>query len=481
MSPTLALIVNRDDAIQNFIKEPFYTIECEVDGFAFSHNIGKIKEKDEAEAVLNNLKNEPLVVTNIESKNKSTAPPKLFDLTTLQREANKLYGYTAQKTLDVAQKLYEKKLITYPRTDSRFLSSDMQDSLISIARTLDITYDEINPSSVINNAKVTDHHAIIPTIKPCVELEEDESNIYKLVSVRFVSAMSPKYEYSETVLTIGDFTGKAKMTIKNGFKDVESLLRSFNTSEKPLPLPKLEIDKTLENAVLQIKKGETTPPKPYTEDTLLSAMENINNADFDSDVERKGLGTPATRASIIEKLVTTKFIERKEKSLIPTTKGSLLIKILPQSLKSPTLTAEWENNLKEIERGVKSDNEFIIEISNFITEIILENKTADDELYKLFTREKREKIGVCPVCSNEVIENKVAHSCKNKSCNFAIFKENKYFKAIGFKPTKEDIKEFLKTGKCYAKLYSKAKKKEYNAWIIMKQCEKYTEFEMKFK
>ena len=494
MSPTLAMIVDRQKTIDNFVSELFYQVEAVVENFSFIETSGKQKDKSISEEILFKARKQPLIVKNLQNNNKFTSPPKLFDLTTLQREANKLYGYTASKTLEIAQNLYEKKLITYPRTDSKFLSSDMKDNLEltieKICKLLNVSSENLNIIQVIDNTKVTDHHAIIPTGILLDNLSNDEKVIINLINIRFITAISPKYEYSETVVELlaGEsiFIGKAKMILQNGFRNIENLLRSNVTAATVKEeLTKFKIGQVIENATFFIKEGQTNPPKPYTEDTLLGAMEHAGKEDFDKDVERVGLGTPATRASTIEKLISTGMITRVEKNIKPTIKGTLLIQAMPQTLKSPTLTSKWENELKEIELGKKSYDSFIADIKLFITDIVVNNAKPNKELYDHFPRDKKNNntsLGQCPRCQNSVSENKVAFSCVNKDCKFAIFKNNKYFSSIGFILTKVAVTSFLTNGSYVTSLYSINKKKNYKATLVMEDNPTgYTKFEMKFK
>ena len=487
MSPTLSLIVTRDENIKKFIKEPLYTVETVINGFSFTHITGKLRDKQEAILISAATQGQPATVTNLEKINKSTSPPKLFDLTTLQREVNKLYGYTAQQTLDIAQKLYEKKLITYPRTDSRHLPSDIKTKLLTIAEKLNIPHETLNSVQVIDNTKVTDHHAIIPTEELPKELTDKEQNIYKLISVRFISSMSAKYEYAETTVTLScrqhTFTGKAKMTVKNGFMDVEKLLRNNKNTQEEKTLPPLEVGQVIEDHMVSVKKGETTPPKEYTEDTLLASMETAGKDEVIEDAERKGLGTPATRAGIIEKLVNSKFVERQGKNLVPTQKGILLIKVIPQQLKSLLLTAEWENALKEVERGQKLDIEFKEEIITFISNCLESNQRAQQEIYKLFPREekKRTVIGTCPKCKNaDVVEWEKSYSCNDKTCKFVLWKDNKFFASQGKKLTKTMAEEFCKYGSTYVEGLKSKTGKTYSANVVLKYSGDYVNFELDF-
>ncbi|MCL2610415.1 MAG: DNA topoisomerase 3 [Defluviitaleaceae bacterium] len=369
VTPTLALIVDRQKAIDDFIKEPIYSIEM-IDGdLKAFYEDRKMKDKNKALEILKACEGNLATVTNVKKTKKFENAPKLFDLTTLQRLANKMFKYTADKTLAIAQSLYEKKLITYPRTDSRFLTSDMEKNALDLLEILSI--ENINIKQVINNKKVSDHHAIIPTkngLKDILKISTDERNILEVIKTRFASAVSPRFEYQETVIIFdcnsNKFLATGKAIIKLGFKEIEP----DNTKE--IFLPNLNKGDILENPQFELKEGETTPPKPYTENTLLATMENVNKADFDSDVERKGIGTPATRASIIEKLVRSSFIKREKNNLLPTPKGVHTILILPDSIKSPLLTAEWENALKKVERGESTPEQFMESIKSFVFDIV---------------------------------------------------------------------------------------------------------------
>ena len=375
VTPTLALIVERQKAIETFVKEPLYSIELinEEPLFKAFYIDRKIKDKNKALQILEACIGNNAVVIDVSKSKKSEKPPQLFDLTTLQRFCNQRFKYTADKTLGIAQKLYEKKLLTYPRTDSRFLSSDMEKTANELLTLLGAK--NINIKQVINNKKVTDHHAIIPTkngAKENIQIPEEELIVLEAVKTRFIAAVSPKFEYEETIISLecnkNKFTSTGKAIVKMGFKEIEP------DNGKEVFLPNFKKGDVLENPTFELKEGETTPPKPYTENTLLATMENVNKADFDSDVERKGIGTPATRASIIEKLVKGSFIKREKNNLIATEKGVNTVLVLPESIKSPLLTAEWENSLKRVEKGELLPDEFMVSISDFITDIIKENK-----------------------------------------------------------------------------------------------------------
>lgn len=384
-TPTLAMIVERDSEIKNFKKGYYYTIE--IDCGDFKATSGKYENEEQAQALCKNCS--IAAVTDVKKENKTSAPPKLYDLTSLQRDANRMLGFTAQQTLDILQKLYESKLVTYPRTDSRFLTEDMEDTALAVINAITAATDfevktQPNIKSVMNNAGVSDHHAIIPTVNiKTTDLKSLDDNFVKLlylISARLLSATAPKYEYESTAVTLScagcDFTASGKVVKNNGFKDVEKQLISVikskpeNTDDNISVLP--DIHKGTEYTVnAKVIKHETQPPKPYSEDTLLSAMEKAGNKDYaNDDVERKGLGTPATRANIIETLLKRGYVERKGKQLISTDKGVKVICSVPEVLRSAKMTAEWENELSEIAKGNSDSKAFMHHIENFVKTIL---------------------------------------------------------------------------------------------------------------
>ena len=443
MTPTLALLVERQQAIEQFVVEPFYTIELDTnsgdDAFVATHTTGKFKDKIQAESLLSKCSGHPATVTNIDKNKKTQAPPKLYDLTSLQRDANRMFGYTAQQTLDLAQSLYEKKLITYPRTDSKFLTSDMEPSLLDLARSINMYSDELKTKPLINNKGVTDHHAIIITksASKAKTLTPLEKNILNMVAIRFIAAMSPRHEYMETVVTLTcndePFTAKGKTVTKEGFKAIEAKLKRekktdtgslpeqggflpTRADDEPQGLPKLKVGQAFDDPKLAIKEGKTSPPKPYTEASLLSAMEHAkaviteeeegettettdSEATADTPTDKKltekmvsaGLGTPATRAGIIEKLVKTGFAQRKGKSLLPSDKGTHTIAVMPDSLKTPLLTAQWEDNLKQVERGELGAGAFMRDIQNFVAQVVHENQQAQRQFIGVFPKNEYKK------------------------------------------------------------------------------------------
>ena len=497
-TPTLAMIVERDNKIKGFVKEPFYTIELE--GAGFTAVSERIKDKAHAEDIITQLSGKNAVIKSVVKQEKSTSAPKLYDLTTLQREANRLFGYSASDTLKYAQNLYEQKILTYPRTDSRFITEDMAggiDNLVSMCDGIlaesiggGVFAKEFTPnvSLIVNNSKVTDHHAIIPTweaVKVNLDSSPAEKNILMMVCVRLISAVSPKHRYAETVITAEsegyggyEFTAKGKTVIDNGWKAVEDkFLTAFGKKkdkgqeqdEKALPNV-TEGQQYSANASL--KEGFTSPPKAYTEDTLLSAMENAGVEDMPEDVERLGIGTPATRAEIIETLLKREYVIRKDKQILPTEKGASVIKILPDSdsIKSPILTAQWEGDLKKVEKGVMSANEFMSAINHYVTKAVNENKTVPEDKKTLFASSAPmgEIIEKCPRCGNAVTETQKAFSCVNRECKFALWKDSKFFTAKKKKLTKAVAIALITEGRIYMTgLHSEKSGKPYNATIIL--------------
>lgn len=504
-SPTLSLIVNREQEIAKFIKEPFYVPE--IDCKTFKATGEKIKNKQEAENVMCACNDKSAFVKSISKSGKYTSPPKLFDLTTLQREANRIFGYTAQQTLDYVQSLYEKKLSTYPRTDSRYLTTDMENSLNYLINKVAITIPflnkinlNINSSQVVDNSKVTDHHAIIPTMSisssNISSLPSGELNILNMICTRLATALDNKYEYEESIAVIECngyiFKTKGKIIINEGFRLIDKMFKSHYKCEdkdsvenENIELPQIFEGEKFDNITAVIKEKFTTPPKSYTEDTLLKAMELAGTEELVEDIERKGLGTPATRAGIIEKLVKTEFINRQGKKLLPTEKGINLISILPDTLKSSSLTAEWENKLKNIEQGKLGQSEFMNDICDFTSQLIRENSTPKEEYKSLFTSNSNnhlESVGICPRCKNKILESKKIFVCENKSCEFILWKDSIFFKSKKVELTKSIVSTLLAEGRIFMpKLYSQKTGKTYSANIVLDDTGgKYVNFKMEF-
>ena len=503
MSPTLALIVQREAEIDSFKPVPFYTVQLELPGLTVSGE--RMKDKAAAEQLRESCQGASAVVKQVERKDKSEKPPALYDLTTLQRDANRLLGFTAQQTLDYLQALYEKKLCTYPRTDSRYLTTDMAEGLpvlvnltanaMPFRKGIAITCDA---GTVINDKKVTDHHAVIPTRNlrdaDLSGLPAGEKAVLELVALRLLCAVAEPHTYSETSLVMecagAEFTAKGKTVKRPGWKVLEAAYRASlkNTPEPDKDdadktLPDLSEGQTLPISDAVLKEGKTSPPKHFTEDTLLSAMETAGKDDMPEDAERQGLGTPATRAGILEKLVSTGFLERKKSKktvqLMPSHDAVSLITILPEQLQSPLLTAEWESWLGEIERGELSPEDFMAGISAMLGELVGTYQVIKGTEY-LFSP-PREVVGKCPRCGGEVAEMQKGFFCQNESCKFAIWKNSKWWAAKKKQPTKALVTALLKDGRTRVTgLYSEKTGKTYDATVVLEDDGKYANFKLEF-
>lgn len=389
-TPTLAMLVEREKSIENFQKEKYYLVHLLMDGLDAVSN--RIKEKSAAVQMMEDMKDETAQILSVKKEKKKVQPPKLYDLTTLQREANRLLGFTAQQTLDYTQSLYEKKLVTYPRTDSQYLTDDMEENAFLVIDAVNRVFPEISMKGsepeikrLLNSKKVSDHHAIIPTVEiantDLKALPGGEKEILMLIASKLLCASEQEYIYESIKTEIschGElFTASGKNVLQYGWKEVEErFFKSYGkNAEKPeeeeSDFPDIKIGQVFECVVVKFSEHFTAPPKHYTEDTLLSAMEHAGSSDTIEDAERKGLGTPATRAAIIEKLIEKGFIERKKKQILPTADGRNLIRILPEMIKSPKLTAEWENDLTLISRGQKNVEEFLFEIEKMVTKLVI--------------------------------------------------------------------------------------------------------------
>ncbi len=463
MSPTLALVVQREAAISGFVPEKFYTVQLSCGMTAVSD---RIRERKDAKALAAQCHLGKAVVESVEYREKTEKPPKLYDLTGLQRDANRLFGFTAQQTLDYVQSLYEKKLCTYPRTDSRYLTEDMKDKLPSLIRSvadkLPFTAGlqlGIYVEQVIDNSKVSDHHAILPTSAMAEHdlqtLPSGERSILQLICVRLLCAVGDvhKYEECKAVVKCCDyvFTAKSRTTTQMGWKIPEMTFRGaarLGTGEKDISLPVLAKGQVLSPIMASVKEGKTSPPKSFTEDTLLSAMENAGADDASEDAERKGLGTPATRAGIIEKLVKAGFITRhgegKTQHLLPTDKAKALISVLPETIRSASMTAEWEHRLKQIERGNEAGEKFIGDIEHMVRELVKNCRLAENAA-DVFPSD-RERIGTCPRCGASVSETGKGFFCENRVCRFGIWKDNRFFSSKGQKVTAKIVAPLLKEG-----------------------------------
>ena len=489
-TPTLKMLVDRGEAISHFKKEKYYHVRL---GFSGAEAVNeRISDKGKADALKAACEAETAVCISLTKEKKTAAPPRLFDLTSLQREANKIYGYTAKQTLDLAQTLYEKRLLTYPRTDSAFLTDDMEDTAAKTVTMLSgklpfMEGAEFTPdvSRTLDSSKVSDHHAIIPTMElaktDLAALPESERNILTLAGARllFAAAEPHIFEAVTAVFSCADteFTARGKAVLAGGWKDLERRYRA-TLKGKPDPedadsdgentLPELAEGQTFETPTAKVTEHFTTPPKPHNEATLLSAMERAGNEDTDPDAERRGLGTPATRAAVIEKLVKSGFAERKGKQLIPTPNGNALISILPDMLTSPMLTAEWENNLTQIAKGAADAGDFMQRIEAMARELVKENTTADKSKAVFTGGEEKPSIGKCPRCGSPVHEGKKNFYCSNRDCAFTMWKNDRFFeeRKVTFSP--KIAAALLKSGKANVKgLYSPKTGKTYDGTVVL--------------
>ena len=495
MTPTLAMAVMREAAIAAFKPEPFYTVQIGLDRFTASSE--RYKKKAEAEAVSKGCS--VATVTKAERKEKSEKPPALYDLTSLQRDANRVLGYTAQQTLDYTQNLYEKKLVTYPRTDSRYLTDDMAHNLPNLVNMTFHTFPApgvdnvpVHAEQVVDNKKVTDHHAIIPTreLQKCNlnELPKGELAILQLISPRLFVAVGDPHRYAETVIELDcggtAFSAKGKTILHDGWKALARKSDSTKSDEKEPALPSVSVGDEIAVISTEIKEGKTSPPKHYTEDTLLQSMETAGADEMPDEVERKGLGTPATRAGIIEKLVRIGFLERKgdkkTKHLIPTHKGTALVTVMPEQIQSPSMTADWEEKLLLIEKGEYASEDFMDEIKDVIAGLIQNYEVIQDS--EVLMSKESNAVGKCPVCGSSVEEKAKAFFCSNRSCKFALWKNNRYFESIGKSMTSTTAQKLLGSGKIKLKGCKSAKTgNTFDATVYMEVFEDgKTRFNMEF-
>lgn len=497
-TPTLAMLAERDAKITLFHKEKYHLLRLMLDGAeAVSEKFTDSAAAEQAAAM---CKGATVTCTSVTKEQKKEQPPKLYDLTTLQREANCLFGYTAKQTLDYAQSLYEKKVLTYPRTDSRYLTSDMAETascVIHLAAKVP-PFDGISNffplvEAMISDKDVSDHHAIIPTME--IEkadlklLPVGERNLLLLVCCKLLCASAEPYVYEAVTATFDcggqSFTAKGKRILSEGWREIDRIFRAF-LKEKPADgdgdtLPDFTKGQTFGGAEVSVTEHFTQPPKPYTEDTLLSAMENAGKEDTPEDAERKGLGTPATRAAIIEKLVTAGFVERKGKNLIPTKAGINLVTVLPEPLTSPMLTAEWEQKLTKIARGSTDTDTFMDGICTMVQEIVSTYSCISEDGKKLFAPEK-EVIGTCPRCGQPVYEGKNNFACSDRSCGFVLWKNDRFWTSRKKELTKKMAADLLKKGRTNVKgMWSEKKQAAYDAAVILDDTGgKYINFKLEF-
>ena len=488
-TPTLAMLTERGAKISGFQKEKYHIVHIAPGDFDASSE--RIPGAEDAQAMQAACHNGQAVCVSVKQEQKTQNPPKLFDLTALKREANRLFGYTAKQTLDLAQTLYEKKLLTYPRTDSRFLTSDMLKTIPVIVNhaalsvgfvrgNVGIPIDYIG--NVINDAKVSDHHAIIPTMTisgfDTSTLPETERNLLNLVCTRLVCSIKEKHVFEAVTVVFEcaghSFTAKGKTVIAEGWKAVDRLFRNAlklkdqgENGEDEKALPPITEGQTFENVTATVTEHYTQPPKPYTEDTILSAMENAGAEDVTEDAERRGLGTPATRAAVLEKLVSCGFVQRKGKQLLPTNDGINLVAVLPDALTSPKLTVEWENALTLIAKGQASPDDFMRGIEEMARGLTQDNAAPLQDKAGLFKPE-REAVGVCPRCGGAVYEGKKNFYCGNRDCSFTMWKNDRFFESRKKALTKQITAELLKNGKAKVKgLYSEKAGKTFDAVVLL--------------
>ena len=486
-TPTLAMLVDREAMIMNFKKEAYYVAHILGNGLdAVSEHI---RDKAEAEKIAGACAKGQALVTAVVKEEKWVAPPKLYDLTTLQRDANRLFGFTAKQTLEYTQSLYEKKLVTYPRTDSQYLSDDMEGTARNVIEAIfnSLLFEQnimFNPDvkKVLNSKKVTDHHAIIPTMEIVKQdlkaVPESEMKILSLCANRLLCATAEKHIYNSTKaeLTCNGMVFKVsgKEIWKNGWKDFEDFFKnSYKTSEDKKDsddtkkLPELTEGMTIEVEQTKVSEHFTQPPKHYTEDSLLSAMERAGSEDMDDDVERKGLGTPATRADIIEKLVKDGFVKREKKQMIPTEDGMKLITVLPDVVKSPKLTADWENELTQVSKGEVSAGQFMDGIKAMVSDLVKTYHSVSDEQKNMFgAGNTQEVFGTCPKCGGDVVKGKFGAYCKNK-CGMNVSR------ALGVQLSDAQVKSLLAGKKILVKGL-KGKKGNYDAYLIPESIEDFS-------
>ena len=484
MSPTLALMVQREAEISAFVPEPFYTVQLDC---GFTAATERMKDRSAADAILSNC-GKTATVISIERKEKTEKAPALYDLTTLQRDANRILGYTAQQVLDYLQALYEKKLCTYPRTDSRYLTDDMApsvpDYVAAAAAICGLTVPEIIlAQQICDSKKVSDHHAVIPTVSDGnADLALGEREILKLAARGLLRAVSDAHRYAETIVTLDcggySFTAKGRTVLSPGWRAYDPEKR-----DKDNALPELTEGQTITVSAAAVKEGQTTPPKHYTEDTILNSMETAGAKDMPDDAERKGIGTPATRAAVLEKLVSSGFVERRKSkkvsTLIPSALGTALITVLPEALQSPLLTAEWEHRLKEIERGELSPEDFMENITAMLRELIQTYRPIPGAAV-LFPSEI-EIVGKCPRCGRNVVEKKQGFFCEDRDCGFALWKNSKFFSAKRKQLTKTVAAALLKDGRVQLSgCYSERSGKTYDAIVVMNDDGQQVNFSLEF-
>ena len=482
MTPVLAMTVVREAAIAAFVPEKFYTVALTLaDGGSASSKW--FAQKMDAERLLSKCrKEERVTVQKMKRKEKYESPPPLYDLTALQRDANRLLGFTAQQTLDYAQSLYEKRLITYPRTDSRFLTEDMAASIPGLVTDTGKVFAVEKPlpihvRQVINGSKVTDHHALLPTKSMAnadlAALPVGERNVLRLIAARLLCAVGEPHRYAETTLTTEcageEFTANGKVVLSEGWKAMERKMLGelLGKQKEQATLPDVQEQSQCSIVVAELKEGQTTPPKHFTEDTLLHAMETASADSMPEGVERQGIGTPATRAATIEKLVQKGFLERKgnkkTKVLLPTDKGKALVTVMPEEIQSPEMTADWETKLLRIEHSEMEPETFMTEIKEMISSLVTTTETVKGANALM----KNKIIGVCPNCGANVVEREKGWFCENRECRFVLWKDNAFFKRLGKRLDSHVADKLLRDGRVRLKDCKSAKGKTYNAAVLL--------------
>ena len=482
MTPTLAMAVQREAAIAAFTPEKFYTVSLAFEGDSTASS-KRFSQKEDAETLLANCRKEvSTVVQKVERKEKNEKPPQLYDLTTLQRDANRLLGFTAQQTLNYAQSLYEKKLITYPRTDSRFLTEDMAASLPGLVSAVAGAFSvgeavPVHAEQVINNSKVSDHHALLPTASMVQAdfsaLPAGELSVLRLIAARLLCAMGEPHRCAETVLTTicagEEFTAKGKVVLDEGWKGIERKMLDdlLDKKKEPAALPDVQEQSECGISGAELKEGQTSPPKHFTEDTLLHSMETASADSMPEDAERQGIGTPATRAATIEKLVQKGFLERKgdkkTKVLLPTDKGKALITVMPEEIQSADMTADWETKLLRVERGEMEPETFMTEINDMISSLVNTTEAVKGASALM----KNKVIGVCPNCGNSVVEREKGWFCESNPCRFVLWKDNAFFKRLGKRMDAHVADKLLRDGRIRLKDCKSTKGKVYNATVLL--------------
>lgn len=495
-TPTLAMLYERENSISNFQKEKYFNVHLKSVGLDAVHE--KVKEQGEAENIRRDCDGKEAIVKSVKTERKTVNPPHLYDLTTLQREANRLYGFTAQQTLDYTQSLYEMKLVTYPRTDSQYITDDMDGTAKNIAESVagklpHFSSIVIAPETkrVINNKKVSDHHAIIPTAEvsstDLSSVPDGERKILYLIANRLLCATNEPYIYETVTAEIScsgySFVAKGRNVISEGWKAIEKAFRDFqkckdDTEEEEETLSLTE-GQVIERPVSEVNEHFTQPPKHFTEDTLLSAMERAGTDEITEEVERSGLGTPATRASIIEKLTKSGFIKREKKNLVVTDNGTDLISVMPDIIKSASMTADWENALSLMAQGKFASQQFMVDIEKLVDDIIGVAMESVDE--SKVSRNSGEVIGTCPRCGRNVVVTPKAYSCEDRNCGFVIWKNDKFFEKARKPLTKEMATNLIKYGRIAVKgLYSEKSGRNYDATVCLDDTGKYVNYKLEF-